>query len=333
MNAVNSLLPVEQRCLAAAQEAAFARPLVWWSEGQLERLVAGARTLFAQWVLDWGLPGAAPGPEVAHEAVPVSVYLDTRDADSARLVAGPWLALSADLADQGCWWTLEVPEAGVGIVGDEDSRYGDRVREQAAVAVQAALFGASSLARNDPQGDVGSSVAGGVCADAVDDWCARLREWFGANEGDASCPSDAMLHGLPEHVRQPWSGAVWLSMGWCWQRFHLVMDFNCAAHLLGQDSAVSTQARSGQNASGAARVPVLLALADETLSMTVELNPVTIELGNLAGLRIGDVVRTPHALEAPLSVRAEDGTVFCHAFLGKVDEDRAVELLPVDAAN
>lgn len=333
MNAVNGLLAAEQQRGTVAQDSAIARPLVWWSAAQLERLVAGARTLFAQWVLDWGLPGAVPGAEFVHEAVPVSAYLDARAADGARLVAGPWLALSADLAAQGCWWTLEVPEAGVGIVGDEDSRHGDRVREQAAAAVQAALFGASPLARNDPQGDVGSSVAGRVCADAVDDWCARLREWLGANGWDASCPSDAMRHGLPEQVRQPWSGAVWLSMGWCWQRFHLVMDFNCAANLLGQDSAVSTQAQSGQGASGAARVPVLSALAGETLSMTVELNPVTIELGNLAGLRIGDVVRTPHALEAPLSVRAEDGTMFCHAFLGKVDEDRAVELLPVDAAN
>ncbi len=63
-------------------------------------------------------------------------------------------------------------------------------------------------------------------------------------------------------------------------------------------------------------------------------DPVELDLGSLASLRVGDVVRTSHPLEVALKIRVEGaaghaGVLPCAGFLGKVARARAVELLPI----
>jgi hypothetical protein len=62
-----------------------------------------------------------------------------------------------------------------------------------------------------------------------------------------------------------------------------------------------------------------------------------LDLGALTSARVGDVLRTTHALEAPLVVSAPgaDGRsahAICGAYLGKAAGARAVELLRLTSA-
>ncbi|KHK58660.1 hypothetical protein PI87_02645 [Ralstonia sp. A12] len=306
------------------------RPLRWWPAAQLGRLAGDLQEVLAQWARDWGLPTAAPGATCAPQAMAASEHFLGDGAADA--IERSWIALRPGSTTERCWWTVGAP-GDSSCVNSTEGRHDRTPLGQAGSSLLAALFAASHEA---PMMLVDASapwVATCVAADAVEDWCAQLRKWIGAPDGAGSASIAKTESVLREEILQPWSGAVWLALDWCGLRFQLVMDFSCATRLLGQHCAVSTGAEATQPVAVAALVPVLSALSAEVLSMTVELSPVELELGTVSGLRLGDVVRIPHALETPLRVRIADAEPLFQAFLGRIDDHKAVELQPLDTAH
>ncbi|QCX49349.1 FliM/FliN family flagellar motor switch protein [Ralstonia pseudosolanacearum] len=308
-----------QRRLSTAQTdaAEAARPLRWWSAAQLDVLALRVQILFDQWRGDWGLP-AGPS-EAGHCVKAVPAHPDTVQVDRQ------WMALFAGDGASGAWWAVR-PGADcrvhtrLGPKGDEPSAL-----DVAGAAIQIALFGVDA----NPAGQSDPLVASGVGNDAVKDWCQRLRHWLGAvGDGEVSSPTEPLHASLPIDLTQFWSGAVLLRLDWYGDIFQLVIDCTHVMRLIGPCIA-TTDGAAMERRSEASLTPVLSALSAEPLSMTAELNPVELDLGTLTGLQVGDVIRIPHALEMPLLVRVDDGELLCQAFLGRLEDQKAIELFPL----
>lgn len=297
------------------------RPLRWWSAAQMNALALRAQILLDQWRDDWGL---SVGQGEAGQRVKVApAHLDAVQIDR------PWKALFASDTASGVWWTVRPETHGRTHTRSGTKGYELSALELAAAAIQMALFGVDT----NPASHSDPVVASGVGRDAVNDWCARLRHWLGMEEGGAA-PSLAQCaqSSLPTELVQPWSGAVLLTVDWYGDSFQLVIDFTHATRLLGPRAA-TTDGVTAERGSESLLTPVLSALSAEPLSMTIELNPIELDLGTLTSLQVGDVIRIPHALETPLLVRADDGALLYQAFLGRLDDQKAIELFPLTPTN
>ncbi|MFV8621707.1 FliM/FliN family flagellar motor switch protein [Ralstonia pseudosolanacearum] len=321
MIVAGALFDMMQRRLSTAQTdvAEAARPLRWWSASQLDVLALRAQALFDQWRGDWGLP-VGPG-EVGHCVKAVPAHPDAVQVDRQ------WMALFAGDGASGVWWTVR-PEAHSRVHTRLGSKgYESSALDVAGAAIQTALFGVDA----NPAGQTDPLAASGVGNDAVKDWCLRLRHWLGAvDDGEVSSPTEP-LHAslsLPTGLTQFWSGAVLLRLDWYGDTFQLVIDCTHVMRLIGP-CAATTDGAATERRSEALLTPVLSALSAEPLSMTAELNPIELDLGTLTGLQVGDVIRIPHALEMPLLVRADDGELLCQAFLGRLEDQKAIELFPL----
>ncbi len=315
---------------AAVPADAQAQPLRWWPAAGLDRLTVEVQGVLAQWAREWGLPAEASDIACAPQVMVASDHF--HGAGGADAFGQTWVALCPGNAADGCWWTVDA-QTRDSWAGATQGGHGYTPRELADAVLQASLFAtapdAPAMMVDPPTPRVSASVA----AEAREDWCARLRKWLGV-PAEAEPTSVAETQGaLPRGMTQPWSGAVWLAVGWCGLRFQLAMSFSHIVRLLGQHSVVSTDAETAEPVTRPALVPVLSALSAEALSVTVELSPVRLELGVVAGLRLGDVVRLPHALDRPLRVRVGDAPPLFQAFLGQIDEHKAVELQPFDVTH
>ena len=308
-----------QRRLSTAQteQPEAARPLRWWSAAQLDLLALRAQTLFDQWRGDWGLPvgqGEACRGVKAVLAHPEEVQVDQ-----------PWTALSAGEGAGCAWWTVRPGGRSRAHFGGGSKGRDSSALELARAAVQMALFGEDL----NPAGQSDPLVASGVGGDAVDDWCLRFRHWLGAVDGGEASSLKEPLHDFPPiELTRLWSGAVLLTVDWFGDVFELALDCEYVMRLIGPCFA-STDKVNTEHRSESLLTPVLSALSEEPLSMTAELNPIELDLGTLTGLQIGDVIRIPHLLEMPLLVRAGDGALLYQAFLGRLEDQKAIELFPL----
>lgn len=165
--------------------------------------------------------------------------------------------------------------------------------------------------------DGNSPVAGTVVADCMRD--ARLRLARAVHLGDAQpAPSSP-----PPGLGQAWSGALRAVLpgmpGWS-----LLLGPEAMQAWCGQAGL-----RSQDTNAHAAREPLCTAaeaLGTRPLSLQVELSGCEIALGQLQGLRIGDVVRLPHALDAPARLADAQGRTVFEAFLVASQGRKAIEL-------
>ena len=87
--------------------------------------------------------------------------------------------------------------------------------------------------------------------------------------------------------------------------------------------AIGARASDG----GSSRLaPVVEGISQLAVRASVELAGCEIDLGDLQALKVGDILRVPHALEQPMLVQVGDRPV-CAAYLGRRGNSRAVELL------
>jgi hypothetical protein len=121
----------------------------------------------------------------------------------------------------------------------------------------------------------------------------------------------------------PWSGTVHVALPWS-----AGLLLNAALVRLLLPACGETQARAP--AAGPALVAVQDALATQRLPLRVELGECELALGSLQDLRPGDVVRVPHALEAPLAVRDAAGRAVLAGYLARRGGSKALQLAATD---
>ena len=127
-------------------------------------------------------------------------------------------------------------------------------------------------------------------------------------------------------------GALVLTLRWCGANLILLLAAEAIAAFLGRPASATPAPGIGKKPVSLA--PILQVVRSEPLSLRVEMAEVEVDLGTLASLRLGDVLRTSHRLDAPLMMTSAEPAgqqarpVICTGFLGREGDWRAIELLP-----
>lgn len=198
-------------------------------------------------------------------------------------------------AAPGLWWALRG--------ADPD---GDQVD-----VVGRALFGGAGA----------GSVARDLAEQAWTDWWTRLEQVALPPGVDGLVPPPERS---PLEAWARWSGALLFDVPWPTGGLRILASGERVQQAVG--GAAADPVAQGD------LTPVWRAAASQRLRLRVQMEAFALELGELAGLRVGDVLRTAHLMEAPLIVKAggHDGvtTELCAASLGRAGAWRAVELHP-----
>lgn len=179
-----------------------------------------------------------------------------------------------------------------------------------------ALFGSTGT----PQGTAPAPVAQGVAADALEALRAAVlgvMGWQGAS--DATLP--------PQSDAKAWSGAV---LAEC--RVHGVQALELKLHL--RHSAWPIASAQTRPAAQGGLSPLSAQLADQPVAVRARMADVTLSLGELMGLQLGDVLVTPQRLDAPLAIQAgqggDDTAPLFGGWLAQRSGHMAVALAPVN---
>jgi len=193
------------------------------------------------------------------------------------------------------------------MLGDSSAAAWLHVPAESAGALAQFLFGAETQA----------PVATGVAEACTRDGQRRLCALLGLPD------ADALPQSPPPGVGQPWSGAVQATLeatpGWT-----LLISAE-AMHAWCRRNGVPTQAGDPARA----REPLCSAtdaMGSRTVPVHVELAGCEIDLGALQGLQIGDVVRLPHAVDAPARLTDSHGQLLFEGYLVAHQGRKAIEL-------
>lgn len=290
--------------LSAEESRQAARPLRGWSEDDQAVLAGALQALLDQWHGAWGL-APTEGGAVALRSCPI-------EDDSWDTLS--WSPLDEPGAVSGVLWSLP-GGTGTGLVAVPLRRH-----RPALDALHEALFHEPPAAAAGP-----GRLADRLLRAVWDDWNKRLAGLLAAESGTAPTGSEAAAL-----IRRPWSGALVAVLPWCGRDMALLLTVEFVSAFLGRLRGRVSAAQPPRKAP-APLVPLFQVVKDEGVALRVELAEMEVDLGTLAGLRQGDVLRTSHRLDAPLLLTGQgqaERVTRCIGYLGRQDDWRAIELLP-----
>jgi hypothetical protein len=273
-----------------------------WSLADRQQLASGLRSAVGRWARAWSL----------HAAPWLDSDIVIEDASCAREAIESFGWQAGGVA--GVWWSLTTS-------GTDRSRT-DTPRR----ALLSALFGESKK----PLSAVDNVR---ICDQLADDaWRACLIEFGRLVAAQAIGENDALddaARSIDPELMRPFGGALLARLPWCGQALALLLDGDRVARALNRSTAPASATRALRRQ---AIAPLSEALSRRALSVRIELQPIDIDLGSMAELRLGDVLCTSHRLTEPLALRASstgpdnEPNPLCAVFLGRQSRWRAVEL-------
>jgi hypothetical protein len=278
--------------LSLEESARRARPLRRWRTLDRERTRDAVAGAVRAWEAAWGL--GAPG---APRAAPSCSAWEDEPGGGAPA----WRPVPR--TPSGAWWAVDA--GGPVLLGD------------------LAPFAGPDLA--GPHG-----FAGELAARAWEDLGARLGAALGGGPPDAA--TGAAEPGA--HELRRWAGTLRIRVPCAQTQLHVLLGGDRVERFLSTLGERPRAAIAPPQGRLAAALPLLGA---RRLKLTVSLDPLELSVGALAGLRSGDVLCSSHPLDRAWTVCAENpggagSTKVCAAFVGRVGERVAVELLPVQRA-
>jgi hypothetical protein len=285
---------------AQLHSAETARPLRWWSDAQLGEVALALEKALRAWEQDWGLQQ----PHAAQDAVRCAM------ASVGAQASASWKPVVLDAAlEPACelWWDIAAGGA----------------RADPVLLLVDALFNTSVEPSALSAHGAVSEVAAEAARAAWSDLWARIGQSLAVRVAITApaMQADSLPTLQPAaSLFRPWSGAIVITLHWCAQEMRILLGGSEAAALL----ACETPAPA---ASTKPLAPVWHAAARHECTVRAEFAPVELTLGAIKSLRVGDVVELSHTLDRPLVAKTAEGGVLCEAFLGKLGERRAIELL------
>lgn len=296
--------------------AASWRALRYRRDDERAAIATAVADALRRWRADWGLP---PGNE-AHEN-PRSACLDAskwKCRHDASAASTPWRLAGADGDEAALWWAVVPPN----LPG--------RLATPSTMLL-AQLFGAHAGIASPSAHDARPirGIAQELADLALTDCASALAQVFRLQFDALPDEGPSAVQGMPAACFEAWSGALVLSTPWCGGELRVLIDDACASRLLSRRQASTAQSAGAGRSSLA---PVLRGLDSKPIGLDVALNSFELELGTLSALRVGDVVRTSHRLDAPLIASTTGGDVVSEAYLGRCGPARAAELRSVARA-
>lgn len=179
-------------------------------------------------------------------------------------------------------------------------------------AVRKNLF--SSDRRLEISHQAPGSIATATAKRAVADVFERLASTLGFTPAD----EQGGKVGMDATLTEPASGAVWTQIQFGDRSIAFVMNYACLVSIVPEEPAVS--------ASATPLIGIAQALTDVPVVLPIEIGRVELDVASLISLGIGDVVRLPASVDAPLEIRNESGSPLFNAYLGMRDGLVALEV-------
>jgi hypothetical protein len=181
-------------------------------------------------------------------------------------------------------------------------------------ALHIALFGESAI---DPASGLDAPVASRVRERVLGDLRERMIAWARVDLIDQTVSAQ------PTHIPKPWSGDLVLRWRWAGLEGHWVLAFQAVSKLV--------PAFAAPRPTLTASVDLAQALADHHFTVRAGLSPISLLLGDLASLGIGDIVKLNHRLDQPLQLSMADSHAgLCAGWLGQRQGRKALELTAAD---
>lgn len=165
----------------------------------------------------------------------------------------------------------------------------------------------------------GIGLAGTLARAAWSDWMNRLGVFL------QDRPLQARA-GLDTAVARPWCGALFIRAAWCGGEWTLALPWEAVAGVLGDDSKHPVGASATTAHSRQPKIRLDSVLSDHRVTLHVMLEGAQLDLGQIQGLRVGDVIPLEHRLDAAARVLGTDGEHICDGWLGQSEGHLAVEL-------
>jgi hypothetical protein len=191
------------------------------------------------------------------------------------------------------------------------------------------LFGPIPMISRQAKADVGPSVAQSLADQAWEDWVSRLASAMGNPvQQVTSVVSDGPV-GRDDSRPSEWDASLDIDFPWWNGRWSIRLDGASVTHLLGVAQAPKTP--SVRPLASPDLVSVTTALAGWPLKVIAQFSPVSLTLGQIQLLRVGDVIPLSQRLDEPATLLLEttpSQTVpLCAAWLGQRQGRMATELL------
>jgi len=184
------------------------------------------------------------------------------------------------------------------------------------------LFGSEAADARTPAGKL---IADAVLQESRADLMRQLRTCLNL------APVDTWPAPAPQ-LFKPWGGAALVCLGGDGATCpRLLLNAGLISRLLADLGRGNAFKLPSQPANRPMLQPVSAAVADRPVKVRVELAPCELDIETLAGLRVGDIIPLPHALDVPLIVSVENHPL-CTGFLGRHGAARAVELVRESSA-
>jgi hypothetical protein len=185
-------------------------------------------------------------------------------------------------------------------------------------AVSDALFGAAS----EPKATDGGEMALEVASEACTDFWRRLAHLLKVPTLQPLTEAETADTTMADANAwcQAWSGAIVITVRSVDVDLQVLVSATAASRLLSPASGRTARRDD-------LIVPVWTAISESTTQVHVELRPMELTLGDIAAIRVGDVIAIGQRLDEPLLARSATGVPLFDAFLGKADERRAIEVL------
>ena len=300
------------RLLSLADSRTEARALRCWSTAQMATVCESVKVLMCEWYADWCINVSANPPliEDASEVLFKVQALKRADAQAGL-----------DLINQ----KASVDAFRQTLLGE--SLWGDQIAD-----LESANARRNDVPHKEPD------LAAELCAQAWVSLQQRLQQLAGKTIGQGSLESS-----------NEWSGILHLGIDWAGRHWRLQLDAAAVASVLaaqvrggaqttpaGVDSFPNDNLKRGE--SDAALIPMAQAMREQSVQVRVELERVTLSLGQLQDLVLGDVIPLPHSLSCPANVYlnvkgAELAAPICTAWLGQSQGRMGVELQPHSEAS
>lgn len=323
MNVISAPRPqaLEQGGLLSIEASAqSARALRWWTGAQCERLAAIVDDSLRDWRRSWGIERGAPPTQMALHCEPAAqgprAGMAWQALTGGAQAGHAWCALApartSSAQDRGApspLWDALLPY----LLEHTAPRVGGFAQDRAVKRT-------ASLAQDT------AHAAWGDCLQQL----GALFDAPGAAARREMAPA-VTFEKPPAEIWRPWSGALSLTARWSAVDVHVLIDDRCVAATLRSSAHPAAAADASPSQIAAEPMPELVplgqALAALPVTMRVELASVELALAALTAMRVGDLLRTPHALSEPLIVVDSGNQTFCGGFLGSSNGQRAIELL------
>lgn len=173
--------------------------------------------------------------------------------------------------------------------------------------------------------DAAPSMSDVLTDEAWNDWTTRLKRLLQVEQGHETDGPAELVTGEQVTSAPAWSGSIDITFPWWGGHWQLQLDAASVQRVL---TKISADVPQPLQIPQGALVSATTALAAQPLKVTAEFSPITLTLGQIQSLRIGDVLPLQQRLDEPATLLLQTDTAYtvCSAWLGQSNGHMAAEL-------